>query len=197
MYIPNAMKIDYTRENKHWIANNFDKLGLGRTQKVGNIMGYFHKYKPTTLKEAFNIWLKCHPNAKDIFVDLFEIVKKYEPKFSDKRIRDILIIGLFWNSFLGYSAEEEWLKQNPQYEKSTKEYDEQYAIDFIKKENNNIVDAIQLKSENSRKNNKSNYRIRNWKKNVKFFEKWGIEPEEVYYVWEWDYKNNKFNFKYV
>ena len=89
------MEIDYTKENRHWIANNFDKLGLGNPKKVGSMMDYYHKYKPTTLKEAFNIWLKHQPNAKDTFIDLFEIVKKYEPTFSDKEVRDILIGGLY------------------------------------------------------------------------------------------------------
>ena len=188
------MEIDYTKENRHWIANNFDKLGLGNPKKVGSMMGYFHKYKPTTLKEAFNIWLKHHPNAKDTFIDLFEIVKKCEPNFNDKEVRDILIGGLIFNSFLGYSAEQDYLIQNPKYRKVGKIADELYAVDFLKIENNKIVDAIQLKSAKSKRNNITNYVIRNISKNIKFYNEYGIETTYVYY--EWEYKNNKFNFTY-
>ena len=121
-------------------------------------------------------------------------LKKYEPTFSDKEVRDILIGGLIFNSFLGYSAEQDWLKQNPEYRKVGKMADELYAVDFLKIENNEIVDAIQLKSAKSKRNNGSNYVMRNISKNIKFYNKYGVETIYVYY--EWEYKNNKFNFKY-
>jgi len=139
---------------KSWIAINFDKYGLGNPQKVGYMILWVSKNKPANLQDFWNKWTKKDTN-KLRFLKVLNELKRILPDETEDTLVQVLFIGLFYNTYVGYAGErfimDNFNKKYPDYvvEHTDKKIDKTYAIDLFAtnlEENKRI--GIQVKTTN-------------------------------------------------
>jgi hypothetical protein len=194
---PDFNSIKYYKQTQHWwVSNNFDKLGLGDVKNIGSLMDFCHKKKPKDLEDFWWKWIKLPSNQKR-FLNLLSIISKARPRTTEKDNINTLFIGLFYNTLLGYLAEskiaEDLLSKNYKVYKSNKTFDKKYAIDFVIISPEGVKTGVQVKSDNSRYNNSTNYINRNQYKMAKFKDKFNIDTIYAYYTHSYDGDNKTFN----
>ena len=193
---PDFNSISYYKQTQHWwVAKNFDKLGLGKVSNVGSLMDFCYKKQPTSLEDFWWKWIKLFSNQKR-FLKLLNIIKQARPTTSEKDNINTLFIGLFYNTLLGYLAEiavgKSFIEQGYKVYKSNKAFDKKYAIDFIIENSEGKKTGIQVKSENSRYNNSTQFVERNQRKMMKFKEEYNINVIYAYYTHSYDSVNKTF-----
>ena len=185
----------YKRIHHRWIAENFDTLGLGQVKTVGSLIDFCYKKKPTDLEDFWKKWIKLASNQKR-FIYLLNIINKIRPNNSESENVNILFVGLFYNTLLGYLAEikvgQVFLTEGYKVYKSKKSFDRKYAIDFIVTSPNKQTTGIQVKSEGSRHNNSTNYIQRNQRKMARFRNEYNINTMYAYYRYSYDVDNKTF-----
>jgi hypothetical protein len=194
---PDFKNIPYYKRTQHkWIAENFDRLGLGQVKNVGSLIDFCYKKKPTDLEDFWWKWIKLTSNQKR-FIMLLNTISKIRPNKSEDENINTLFIGLFYNTLLGYLAEikvgQMFTHEGYKVYKSKKSFDKKYAIDFLVISPNKQTTGIQVKSEGSRYNNATQYIQRNQRKMAKFRSEYRVNTAYAYYTYSYDMDNKTFD----
>jgi hypothetical protein len=189
---PDFTGISYYKQTQHyWIVRNFDKLGLGDPKNVGYMINFLNKKKPANLVDFWWAWIKSPLNQRR-FLDVLDIINEARPNVNRETNINTLFIGLFYNSFLGYIAEEQCLKyiteKFPKLTafKTNKKIDKKYAVDLMLINPEKEFLGVQVKSIHSRVENVTNYVKRNDRKIQRFEKDFNIPVMYAYYT-------NKYN----
>ncbi len=179
-----------------WISNRWEALEKSTIKDVGYMMDFCYEHNPRNIKHLHQLYTSINAN-KRAYDNVVEVIKT-DTGFNTGMSNILATICLFYNTFMGYQAEQEFRKivkskyPNIKLRKTPPEIDNEYAIDFIWKSYSKRG-AVQIKSNKSKKENTTGYLNRNHYKNQLFTQQYNIPVEYIYYSSE--YNSETYDFK--
>lgn len=179
-----------------WINNRWDKLETSSIKDVGYMMDFCYEHNPRNIEHLHQLYTSIDAN-KRVYDSIVKSIET-DTGFNNDMANILATICLFYNTFMGYQAEQEFKKiveskfPKINFKKTPPDMDNKYAVDFIWKLGNK-KGAVQIKSAKSKRENSTGYLNRNDSKNYQFTQDYKIPVEYIYYNSK--YNPNTYDFK--